>query len=158
EIGHVQGLRPWFLQSMLTAPDYFGFLFWFAWIAAIVLLLRRRREDLFPLTWFLGLYVVMDFALRTVVRLLAYPPYINVLDLPAALLVARVIAPRLCGAPRTGKLALGVVLALVGAAALGFHQMLASSVDVWGSSLGTWGQAHAHDVRFQTVPIFVGSL
>src|SRR5262249_9091825 len=29
EIGHVQGLRPWFLQSMLTAPDYFGFLFWF---------------------------------------------------------------------------------------------------------------------------------
>jgi 4-amino-4-deoxy-L-arabinose transferase-like glycosyltransferase len=161
EIGHVQGLRPWFLQSMLTAPDYFGFLYWFAWAAAIVLLIRRRREDVFPLTWFLGLYVAMDFGLRTVVRLLAYPPYIDVLDLPAALLTARVLAPHLCGAPRTrraGAVALGVVLALCGAVGLAFHHALASSVDVWGSSLGSWGRAHAHDARFETVPVFVASL
>ena len=63
-------------------------------------MVRRRREDLFPLTWFLALYVVMDLVLRTVVRLLAYPPYINVLDLPAALLTARVIGSRLCLPPR----------------------------------------------------------
>lgn len=161
EIGHVQGLRPWFLQSMLTAPDYFGFLFWFAWICAVVLLVRRRREDRFALTWFLALYLAMDFVLRTVVRLLAYPPYINVLDLPAALVTARVLAPHLAGAPRGPKasvVTLGAVLALGGAAALWFHHALASSVDVWGSTLGSWGRAHAHDARFETMPVLVGSL
>jgi 4-amino-4-deoxy-L-arabinose transferase-like glycosyltransferase len=160
EIGHVQGLRPYFLQSMITEPDYFGCLFWLAWVAAVVLLLRRKKEDLFPLAWFLGLYVAMDFVLRTVVRLLAYPPYINVLDLPAALLTARWLAPRLSGRPLVARpwlVALGAVLALGGAAVLLFHHGLDTTVDAWGSGLGGWGRAHAHDLRFATVPIFLGS-
>jgi 4-amino-4-deoxy-L-arabinose transferase-like glycosyltransferase len=161
EIGHVHRLNPYFLQAMFTAPDYLGFLFWFAWAAAIVLLIRRRREDTFPLTWFLGLYVAMDLVLRTVVRLLAYPPYINVLDLPAALLTARLLAPALSGTPRVTRawgVALGVVLLAGGAVTLYMHHALASSVDMWGASLGGWGRAHAHDVRFGTIPVLVGSL
>src|SRR5262249_40505437 len=160
EIGHFQGLRPWFLQSMLSAPDYFGFLFWIAWVAAFVVLWRRQKNDAFPLTWFFGLYVAMDLVLRTFVRLLAYPPYINVLDLPAALLSARLVAPHLAAKRRwvPAVVALGFVLALGGAVVLGLHHTLTSSVEAWGANLGGWGRAHAHDARFATVPIFAGSV
>jgi len=160
EIGHFQGLKPWFLQSMLTAPDYFGFVFWAAWIAAAVLLVRRDRRDRFVLTWFLALWLVMDFLLRTFVRMLAYPPYINVLDLPGALLCARWLAPH-CSASRPARAwggGLGLVLAVAGVAALALSHTLASSVDTWASSAGSWGRAHAHDVRFETAPILFGSV
>lgn len=159
EIGHFQGLRPWFLQSMLTAPDYFGFVFWAAWIAVAVLLARRERRDAFLLTWFLALWIAMDFLLRTFVRMLAYPPYINVLDLPGALLVARLLAPRLCGArrakPRAGLV--GIVLALGGWAALVARRALDSQVEAWAANAGSWGHAHVHDPRFVALPVLIGS-
>ena len=164
-IGLFQGLRPFFFQATVLSTDYFGCLYWFAWIAAAVLVFRRTRADRFPLVWFLGLYVAMDIMLRNVVLLLAYPPYANVLNLPAALLVARVLAPGLRASAGTDNPrarwwlpALGPALLMAGAWGIASRRTLAAWLDTWASGWGSWGRAHPHDTRIATVPIILGSL